>query len=336
MPSNSTRNTLRRQWELLKALPSRGPGITIRELTDSLHNLDLGVSRRQIERDLRDLSVLFPIACNDAGKPYGWHWMKGASIELPGISIAEALSLQMVEGALKPLLPAVYREVLEARFQAAKQKLDEQASASASSAVRWMGKVRTVLPAQPLIPPQLEAGVLDAVQTALLKERQLTGDYQAADNQPAKTLTLHPLGLIQRGPVAYLIATTFNYPDVRLYALHRFTTASQTTAKAVIPVDFNIDDYLESGHLQFGSGEVIEFKALVTAPLAVIMQETALVADQEITPHDDKYLLEATLPLTWQLCWWVLSQGPEIEVLGPSALRAQIKQSLISAAAQYN
>ena len=28
MPSNTTRNTILRQWELLKLLPSRGPGKT--------------------------------------------------------------------------------------------------------------------------------------------------------------------------------------------------------------------------------------------------------------------------------------------------------------------
>ena len=92
MAANSTRSTLSRQWELLKLLPSRGPGLTASQITEKLKN-DHGVNKRTVERDLQELSRLFPLQCNDQGKPYGWHWRPGAQLELPGIEPATKIAL---------------------------------------------------------------------------------------------------------------------------------------------------------------------------------------------------------------------------------------------------
>ena len=51
MPANKTRETLARQWELLKMLPAIGAGKTVRQLTDELNALSFSVGVRQIVRD---------------------------------------------------------------------------------------------------------------------------------------------------------------------------------------------------------------------------------------------------------------------------------------------
>lgn len=30
------------------------------------------VSKRQVERDLKELAEIFPLECNDTGTPFGW------------------------------------------------------------------------------------------------------------------------------------------------------------------------------------------------------------------------------------------------------------------------
>ena len=336
MPNSSTRDTLWRQWELLKMLPSRPPGITTRELTNLLVDMDLGVSKRQIERDLASLSSHFPIICNDASRPYGWYWMKGSNSEIPGLSVAEALSMRMIKETLTPILPAAFLVSLEGRFDEAERKLKTSDSKAGNAAAHWLDKVRTVPPAQPLLPPVINEDVLDTVHSSLLKQQQLSVSYQAAANQPLKEITLHPLGLIQRGSVAYLVATAFKYSDIRLYVLHRIVAAEPQQALAKIPVGFDLDDYLDTGHLQFGAGEVVQFQAMVGEGLAIILRETPLSDDQVITLIKGKQLLKATVPITWQLRWWILSQGDQIEVKAPLLLRDEIKQSLTDAINQYD
>lgn len=96
MPSATTRATLSRQWALLRQLPTRSPGITSTELVMRLKDAGFTISKRSIERDLNDLSLIFPLERNDKSIPYGWHWAasfagyRSHPLEILG-SIAEGL-----------------------------------------------------------------------------------------------------------------------------------------------------------------------------------------------------------------------------------------------------
>ena len=123
MPSADHATTYSRQWELLKFLPSKRPGITARDLCDRLVDAGHEVNLRTVQRDLIELSRIFPISSNEISKPYGWHWSPGARMDLPGISLAEAVSLGMLENVLKQLIPQNFLTAMEPRFAAAVDKL---------------------------------------------------------------------------------------------------------------------------------------------------------------------------------------------------------------------
>lgn len=56
MPRSSNHLALARQWEMLKRIPSRQPGITARDLAGQLSDHGFTVTKRTVERDLVDLS----------------------------------------------------------------------------------------------------------------------------------------------------------------------------------------------------------------------------------------------------------------------------------------
>ena len=89
----------------------------------------------------------------------------------------------------------------------------------------------------------------------------------------------------------------------------------------------------------FGGGNPIALKALVSEELARIFDETPLAAGQHLTPprsnSGNRALLEVEVPDSWQLRWWLLSQGGKIEVITPMALRKEVADTLSGAAAQY-
>lgn len=334
MPKGTHHNAIVRQWELLKLLPSRGPGITVRDLVGRLTRDGFVVHKRTIERDLTTLSTLFSIVCNDKGTPYGWHWMPGEGADLPSITIADAVSLQIIEGLVRPLLPSAILESIEPRLRQARASLE--ALAESNRHARWIDKVRHVPPAMPLLPPHVDANVLGALHEALLQEKQVDVVYQrpGATAKPSE-LRLHPLGLVQRGPVGYLVATAFDYADVRLYAVHRFQSAVLTDEAVHLPDRFSLDDYIAEGGLHFGNGESIKLDAWISERLADRLAETPLAADQKLTPKADRVRLKATVIDSWQFTWWLLSQGPALEVLKPASLRTRIAEQLHSAAALY-
>ena len=334
MPKARTSHALARQWELLKLLPPRGPGITAKDIAERLSRAGFEISKRTVERDLQDLSLIFPLMCNEKGIPYGWHWMPGTSTELPAITLSDALSLYVVEDLVRPLLPASVLEALGPRFRQARQKL--AALASENPAARWSEKVRQVAPTLPLLPPKIAEGVLETVQAALLADEQLDALYQRPGADAPVRQRLHPLALVQRGPITYLIATAFRYDELRLYAVHRIHEAVLTGEPAQRPPDFDLNGYIASGALQFGSGEIIRLKAQVSDELVHILAETPLSVDMQLVSDGNGKTLSATVPDTWQLRWWVLSQGEAIEVLAPTELREEIAATLSAALQRYH
>jgi len=333
MTTTSSHGTMARHWELLKNLPSRGAGKTAKELTDCLMTAGYDVSKRQVERDLLELSTIFPLYCNDSGKPYGWRWADNASMDLPGLTVADALSLKLVEASLQPLLPPSITAALMPRFREAEKKLAALETANVNA--RWTHKVRSVCPGLTLAKAFVEPSVLEAVQESLLFNEQVEIDYLAGNGKETSSLILHPLALVTRGPATYLVASAFDYTDVRRYAMHRIVSAKRLHLEAVRPQDFNIDAYLRAGGMQFGEGLPIQLEARVSESLALILRETPLAENQLLSEESGRFRLEATCLDSWQLRWWVLSQANQIEIVHPVELREEILASLKAAVALY-
>lgn len=333
MPSATTRATLSRQWELLRQLPSRSPGITTAELVVRLKDAGFSISKRSIERDLNELSLIFPLERNDRSIPYGWYWAANACVELRGLSVSEALSLALVEEAVRPLLPGSMLKGLDARFSHARQKLETLSSEN--KAARWLDKVASVRPDMNMQAPEVPDSILETVQKALLEEHQLQCQYYSAHSDRTVELTLNPLALIQRGQVAYLIATAHPFTDIRQYAVHRFRQAHVLETAAEGLDSFDLQHYLRSDALQFGSAEKIELQAWISSNLARLVRETPLSSDMQLTLLDDGHRLTATVSNSWSLRWWLLSQGNDLIVEQPLALRELIARTLSDAAAQY-
>ncbi|MGH8273785.1 MAG: helix-turn-helix transcriptional regulator, partial [Gammaproteobacteria bacterium] len=253
MPDQPRRDTLARQWELLRLLPSRPPGAKAADLTRLLDDRGFSTSKRTVERDLKELEQVFPFVCNDKGMPYGWHWVREADLGIPGVELAEALSFTLLREFLEQMLPVSLWRGFAPRLKHAREKL--QTLAGRNSAARWGDKVRFVTPTLPLIPPTIDEAVLDVVQHALLDDRQLEVSYRGAGDSSAKQMTLHPLGIIQRGPVGYLVATAFDYEDIRVYALHRIRKAERLPDTARRPAGFSLDGYLATGAGQFSTDD---------------------------------------------------------------------------------
>ena len=333
MPANNARDTMIRHWELLKKLPTSGAGKTVSELTNDLNALSFKVSKRQVERDLKQLQSAMHIECNDKSKPYGWRWVKGASRHIAAMSLPEALSWQLVSDTIKPLLPLSILGSLEPHFLEAKQKLCSLENAH--PAAKWTQKIRVVQPSLPFIAPVITLSVLEAVQQALLNNQQIEVNYHSAGNPLGKMMRLHPLALVQRGLVSYLVATVADYSDVRIFALHRIEQAELIDKIVQIPTEFNIDAYIKAGALHFGNGDNIDLEIRVSDWLKKILEETPLSLCQTISSLNEQPIIKASVTHTVQLEWWLLSQAEAVEVLQPSWLRENIRKRLLLAAKQY-
>jgi predicted DNA-binding transcriptional regulator YafY len=333
MPGSDHETTLARQWELLRNhLPSGPPGKSSRDLRDRLEAAGHNVTKRTVERDMEELSRIFPISRNENGKPYGWHWTENARFDILGMDLSEAVSLGLMEDVLRQIMPPAFLSALEGKFSLAREKL---AALPKIPHARWKDLVRYVPPGMPFIPPALAPGVLPAIQEALLHQRQLQVVYLSAGSKDAQELTMHPLSLIQQGARSYLVATAFGYDTPYQYALHRMASVTVLEEAVKRPKGYSLDAFIDSGAAQFGSGEVITLKARVDDNLARLLEETPLAKDQKITRRAGIHTLTASVHDSWQLHFWILSQGAAITVIQPVALRSRIVSCLEETLGNY-
>lgn len=332
----SKHDTLLRQWQMLRLIPRYPAKITAGDIRDRLAGDGFKVTKRTVERDLASLSDLFPLLSDEREKPFGWSWKKEAlPLDVPSLGNSEALAFALIEQFLRGFLPHATLSQLAPYFRMAGQRLSALPKGSAIHA--WPDKVRVVPPTQPLIPPRIDARVQQTVSDALLFDRQMVIRYQKRGEDQLKEYIVHPLALVQRGAITYLVATLFDYADVLLLAMHRIRSADILDERASRPKDFDIDRYIAKGALGFGNGKQVKLEAIFYEPAAEHLYETPLSEDQAITPVDDTHVrVMATVANTPQLEWWLLAFGDAVEVVKPVSLREGIREMVQNMAVRYH
>lgn len=322
----TTTDTVQRQWHMLRLVPRYPLKITVQAIQNALAVQGFDTTERTIQRDLVELSRAFPLVVDERAKPFGWSWQRDAhSFDLPGLTVSEALTWVLAEQHLQNLLPAAIVEHLQPQFLAAHRRLEAEPQPQRGRS--WLDKVRTVPPAQPLIPPAVDADVQRVVSDALMRERQLEIRYRKKGSKDAEVYRVHPLALIQRGWVIYLYARISDYSDARNLALHRVESATTLEADAVPPPGYDLDDRVSRGVWGFGPGTMASIELRFTREAGEHLLETPLSADQTAIEEGDAIRIRATVSDNPQLRWWLRGFGDGVEVLSPASLRDEMSET---------
>lgn len=332
----TNQQSLLRQWHMLRMVPRAPVRITAKDLHARLSAAGFPVAKRTVERDLQELSSVFPIEMDSRDKPFGWSWLRDASsFDLPGLTLPEALTLTLVEQHLRHQLPPSAADALRPHFVSAARALS--AVADDVPARAWLGKVRSIPPQQPLLAPRLDDECQRHVYLALMQDRQLCLHYRKRDAEQATVYkVVHPVAIVQRGGVIYLACMFGDYEDVRTIALHRVARAEVLYEPARRKDGFDIDAYIASGQFGVITGAPIDLRAVFTREAGEHLYETPLSADQVLQVDADGRLhLSASVPNTRALVWWLLGFGDGVVVQEPAALRAELANTVARMAAAY-
>lgn len=314
-----TGNSLHRQWQILSRLPN-GKWIGTRELQEQLQREGIDISLRTIQRDLNQIAERFPIE-NNGATPQGWRWKTDAPIQsIPHMNSSQAVTFMMVEEHLKHLLPPSLLAEINPWFDLARRSL----SSHQNNVRQWINRVRIIPATQPLIPPMVDRKAQTAIYEALLQDHQLECIYVKRNAQKEeKTYVLNPLALVQRGAIIYLVCTRQDKSDVQTFALHRFKSATVLDSRALHPVGFDIDQFIDKGTLGFRVNlelptEEVQLKLHMHQYDAMTFVESKLSKDQQITDlEDDIKCIRATVPFNLQLVWWLRGFGQKITHIEP-------------------
>lgn len=307
---------------MLQQIPREPRYISSQQLYARLDDAGYAVSLRTVQRDLVKLSSHFPLVQSEAtgrGKTgVAWAFSKNSQhMAFPGMDAVTALTVSMAFEHLKPLLP---RQVMQ-HLQPWQREAEEQLHKLNSSKYQgWMDKVR-IAPQHFLQAPQVDAEAVGWIYEALLENRQFRATYKDKAER-----IIHPYGLVQQGHTLYLLCRFYEFDDVRITALHRYQSV-ELLDESVRPFpEFNIDDYLDSGAMQWvlPDQQCLELKLRISPWLAQHLEETPLSGNQVLTAdaqYPEHFLLEVEVLDGMQLRRWLLSQGTGLQVLGPEQLR---------------
>ncbi|MEV0674630.1 WYL domain-containing protein [Mycobacterium sp. NPDC050441] len=200
------------------------------QVTASEIALELEVSERTARRDLEALSVAGVPVYSMPGRGGGWRLLGRARTDLSGLTASEARALFLVAGPASTATPAV-KAALRKLVRALPEPFREQAEAAATSVVvdpRGWGSSQL----EPR-PPRF----LDELQEAVVRGVQARLGY--VDRNGSETQrTVHPLGIVAKGPTWYLISNT--EAGRRTFRIDRVSSVELTDDPVQRPLGFDL------------------------------------------------------------------------------------------------
>ncbi|MGH2530360.1 MAG: helix-turn-helix transcriptional regulator [Actinomycetota bacterium] len=213
---------------VLLILQARGR-ITASELADELE-----ISERTARRDLEALAVAGIPVYSQPGRGGGWSLVGGARTDLSGLTAAEARTLFLVAGpsaSATPQVKAALRKLVRALPEPFRAKAEAAAAAVVLDPTSWD---RTSAP-----PP----AHLDVLQHAVVDGVQVRLGYAGRD-RPESERTVHPLGLVAKGSVWYLVAGTD--AGLRTFRVSRVRSVAVTDEPVERPDGFDLEETWKS------------------------------------------------------------------------------------------
>ncbi len=309
MPARDALDTSLVMIELLRAIP-RKRFITAAQLAKGLASSGHERSLRSVQRLLDQLTDHFPIECDTRSKPYGYRWLDGAQgFHLPMPTPAESILLRLAQTQLQALLPGSLDHVFQPLFSSAKQALETAPSQAPQR--RWLEKVRRIPTTQPLLPPKMQPGVLDAVTSALYLENKLRVTYHNVQGEQ-KGAIVWPLGLALQEPRLYLVCRFEGYDNERILALTRIEHAEMLEEHFSYPETFSLANYDAEGRFAFGQGRKVRIQFRITKATGWHLLESPLSLDQGVDIEDEALRIRATVTDSKLLHSWLRGFGDEL------------------------
>lgn len=323
-------DSTRRRLKLLQLLPRQPRKITTSDLREHLASNGLFTTQRTVQRDLNELAGYLPIVGDDA-RPQGWYWLRDAPhLNLPAPDAPAAVALCLAEQYLARMLPPGILGALQPHFHSARRLLEGEPLGT------WLQSVRALPRRFALEPAEVDPQIYQVLSEALIEGRCLAIRYRPRNQPPREYPQVHPLGLVVRDEVAYLLGTFARYEDLCQLALHRFLAARKLEEQRRVPPGFDLDAAIAAGELQYPQGGMIDLLVRFATDTVQHLLETPLAPQQRVEVQADGFTtLRATVRDTAELRWWLRSFGPDVEVLAPAELRAVMAEDARVQARRY-
>jgi predicted DNA-binding transcriptional regulator YafY len=250
----------------------------------------------------------------------------------PTLDPRMAVTFMLLERHAQMLLPPPSLEHARPYFDNARHVLATGASVALR---RWPEKIRVLPPGLPLTPKPIRPEVYDVVYHATLDERRFEAVYRNAKGQ-TKTHVVHPLALIERGGLLYVVCTVGEKTTPIQLALWRVRSARALEEPSRRPNGFDIDTFIREGEVGVRlAPEAIDLRFRIRRDEGGFLLDLDLAEDQRVREEGEWLVVEARTAYTRELRHWLHGFADLLEVLAPEWLRAEFAGRALAAARAY-
>lgn len=167
-----------------------------------------------------------------------------------------------------------------------------------------------------------------SLQTAVNSQNKVRIAYHSMNNSEIADRVIYPYHIRYHQSAWYVIAYCTMRSEIRIFALDRISALEILEEKFILPLDFNIEKYLENvwGIMR---GEQYQVKIEFDAFQAKWIRERPLKEGEEIREAEGGGLIfTCNVSGLTEITQWVMSFGSHAKVLEPEELRNEIKEEI--------
>lgn len=294
---------------------------------------ELGCSRATLMRHLAMLRDHYHAPVRYDGERQGYWYdpaVDGGRFELPGLwfTVSELSALLAAQRLLDGVVPGL----LGARLAPLKERLDRLLARGGVDPAQARDRVRLLPAASRAVAPQ----VFQTVTGALLDRCRVVLDYTARTSGARSERTVSPQRLVRWRDNWYLDAWCHTRDGLRSFALDAVHHARRLADPALeVPEEELAAHYGTSYGIFAGPAPHTAVLRFTAQRARWVAAETWHPAQQSALLDDGRYELRVPYGDPQEFILDILRYGPDVEVLGPPALRAAVAARLAAAAAQY-
>lgn len=302
--------------EILSRIDS-GEKLTPQKLSD-----EFAVSPRTIFRDIRDLSLRFPMHYDNESKSYrfteGFHLSRGP-LSMDDIKIY-LLATQLIK---KTGLPS--KDHFRKWIDSIGDRIisDKKSQAISLKPYIWID-------IQPIVDDVEIRKHHSIIEKSIHGRLQITIQYQNPWSGESTKRTFNPYGLIFSEGMWHVIGYCNLRKDYRTLSLDGIRRIDITNNKFSIPEDFDLETHMRSGWRKFtGDGYRQTIKIKFYSEIAPLIKRRNWHPDQKIKEFPDgSILFTVTVAGTEEIIPWVLGFLPYSEIISPPGLKKTVKRIL--------
>ena len=318
---------LARQWRVIRAIEASPGGLTVAEIAK---REETGI--RTIYRDLESLQAAgFPLYTERIDRVNRWAFIDTFKFKIPApFTLTELMSLYVYKDMVRFLKGTPFFDSLESVFKKIQSTLPPQA-------LRYLDQIQSVFHVG--IKPYKEYGkfreVLKQVNAAALESRRIEIVYHPLQRKEKTLRKVDPYKVWFYDGTIYLIGLCHLREEVRMFVLDRIKMLRITDERFLPPKDFNLDDFMRHS-FKVMHDELYTVKVRISPNWARWVGEKIWHESQKITKLPD-----GSLEITFRVAGldeikrWVLSFGPEAQVLEPAKFKEIILSDLQKSLGQY-